>query len=113
MENMLFVAYDCCSPDTAILSIARREAVRGIDKIRVVNTIRGEQAIGAYHLLTGQADLIQKHGHWYTLTDCANAGTYCSVCNKKVYKEHYANVKEKSRFCPNCGSINDGKFRIL
>lgn len=60
----------------------------------------------------GKKDAV-KHGYWYTLTDCANAGTYCSVCNKKVYKEHYANVKEKSKFCPNCGSIMDGKFRIL
>lgn len=113
MGDLLFIAYDNCPQDSATLSVARKEEVRGVDKIRIVNTISGEQAIGVYHLLTGQADLIQKHGHWYTLTDCANAGTYCSVCNKRVYKEHYANVKEKSRFCPNCGGIMDGKFRIL
>lgn len=49
-----------------------------------------------------------KHGHWVLLDDCANAGVYCSVCHKKVYKEQYANVKEKSKFCPNCGAKMDG-----
>ena len=47
-------------------------------------------------------------GRWTSLTDCANAGVYCSVCLKKVYKEDYAwcNRKNKlrSNFCPNCGA---------
>ena len=47
-------------------------------------------------------------GHWVSLTDCANAGVYCSVCNKKVYKEDYAwcNRKNKLRsdYCPHCGA---------
>lgn len=33
---------------------------------------------------------VQEFGHWVSLTDCANAGVYCSVCHKKVYKEDYA-----------------------
>ena len=53
------------------------------------------------------------HGHWVSLTDCANAGVYCSVCNKKVYKEDYAwcNRKNKlrSNYCPNCGAKMDGE----
>lgn len=113
MENMLFVAYDHCSHDTPTLVVAKREMVRGIDRVRTVNTIRGRQADEVYHLLTGRADLIQKHGHWFLLDECANAGVYCSACNKKVYKEYYANVKEKSKFCPNCGAIMDEKFVIL
>lgn len=48
-----------------------------------------------------------RHGHWISLTDCSNAGVYCSVCHKKVYKEDYAwcNRKNKlrSNYCPNCG----------
>ena len=52
------------------------------------------------------------HGSWVSLTDCANAGVYCSVCNKKVYKEDYAwcNRKNKlrSNYCPNCGAKMDG-----
>ena len=51
---------------------------------------------------------VQEFGHWVSLTDCANAGVYCSVCNKKVYKEDYAwcNRKNKlrSNYCPHCGA---------
>ena len=51
-----------------------------------------------------------KHGHWTLLDECSNAGVYCSVCNKKVYKTDYANQKIKSKYCPNCGSIMDEEF---
>ena len=51
---------------------------------------------------------VQECGHWISLTDCANAGVYCSICNKKVYKEDYAwcNRKNKLRsdYCPHCGA---------
>lgn len=51
---------------------------------------------------------VQEHGYWASLTDCANAGVYCSVCNKKIYKEDYAwcNRKNKLRsdYCPHCGA---------
>ena len=30
---------------------------------------------------------VQECGYCVSLTDCANAGVYCSICNKKVYKE--------------------------
>lgn len=43
-------------------------------------------------------------GEWVLLDECVNAGVYCSVCHKKVYKEDYANQKIKSKFCPNCGA---------
>ncbi len=49
-----------------------------------------------------------KYGYWHLLDDCANAGVYCSVCNKKVYKTDYANQKVKSKYCPNCGAKMDG-----
>ena len=51
----------------------------------------------------------RKHGHWFVLDECANEGVYCSVCTKKVYKLYYANQKLKSKYCPNCGAIMDGK----
>lgn len=55
-----------------------------------------------------------RHGIWISLTDCSNAGVYCSVCHKKVYKEDYAicNRKNKLRsdYCPNCGAKMDGKL---
>lgn len=31
-----------------------------------------------------------RNGQWISLTDCSNAGVYCSICHKKVYKEDYA-----------------------
>lgn len=50
-------------------------------------------------------------GHWISLTDCANAGVYCSECHKKVWKEDHAwcNRKNKirSKYCPNCGARMD------
>ena len=55
-----------------------------------------------------------RHGIWISLTDCSNAGVYCSVCHKKVYKEDYAicNRKNKLRsdYCPNCGEKMDGEL---
>lgn len=50
-----------------------------------------------------------KHGEWELFEDCANAGVYCTVCHKKVYREYYANVKPKSKYCPNCGARMDGE----
>lgn len=51
---------------------------------------------------------VQKRGYWASLTDCANAGVYCSVCHKKVYKEDYARCSRKNKlrsdYCPHCGS---------
>ena len=47
---------------------------------------------------------LRQKGEWFVLDECSNAGVYCSVCHKKVFKECYANVKEKSNFCPNCGA---------
>lgn len=55
-----------------------------------------------------------RHGRWISLTDCSNAGVYCSVCHKKVYKKDYAicNRKNKLRsdYCPNCGAKMDGEL---
>lgn len=56
------------------------------------------------------ADVVEvKHGKWELLDECANAGVYCSVCRKKVYWEYYANVKPKSKYCPNCGARMEAK----
>ena len=61
----------------------------------------------ADHLISNGVT-VQERGYWVSLTDCANAGVYCSVCHKKVYKEDYAwrNRKNKLRsdYCPHCGA---------
>ena len=63
-------------------------------------------AIADYLIANGVT--VQECGYWVSATDCANAGVYCSVCHKKVYKEDYAwcNRKNKLRsdYCPHCGA---------
>ena len=62
----------------------------------------------AANYLIAHGVTVQKHGYWVSLTDCANAGVYCSVCYKKVYKEDYARCNRKNKlrsdYCPHCGS---------
>ena len=62
----------------------------------------------AADFLIANSVTVQECGYWVSLTDCANAGVYCSVCHKKVYKEDYAwcNRKNKlrSNYCPHCGA---------
>ncbi len=50
-----------------------------------------------------------EHGHWVSLTDCANAGVYCSVCHKNVWREEN---KVRSNFCPHCGATMDEKEAV-
>ena len=49
------------------------------------------------------------HGEWKLLDECSNAGVYCSICHKAVYRESawYKNVHIKSKYCPNCGAKMD------
>ena len=51
---------------------------------------------------------VQERGYWASLTDCANAGVYCSICHKKIYKEDYAGCNRKNKlrsdYCPHCGA---------
>ena len=67
-----------------------------------------EVADGIADFLIANGVTVQECGYWVSLTDCANAGVYCSVCHKKVYKEDYAwcNRKNKLRsdYCPHCGA---------
>lgn len=59
-------------------------------------------------LMIAHGVTVQERGYWISLTDCANAGVYCSVCHKKVYKEDYARCNRKNKlrsdYCPHCGS---------
>lgn len=55
-SNSLIVTYDCCPPDAPTLCVARKEK----DKVRVLNTIQGDQAFGMYCYLTGYAELKEK-----------------------------------------------------
>ena len=59
-------------------------------------------------LMIANGVTVHERGYQVSLTDCSNAGVYCSVCHKKVYKEDYAwcNRKNKLRsdYCPHCGA---------
>ena len=70
-------------------------------------------ALAIADYLVSNGVTVQKCGYWVSVTDCANAGVYCSVCHKKVYKEDYAwcNRKNKLRsdYCPHCGAKMDGE----
>ena len=66
----------------------------------------------AANYLIAHGVTVQERGYWASLTDCANAGVYCSVCNKKIYKEDYARCNRKNKlrsdYCPHCGARMDG-----
>ena len=93
-----------------------------VDKIKLHHVIIDNEGVPEVKLQIGdryfllQTDPVDVrevvHGHWISLTDCSNAGVYCSVCHKKVWKEDYAwcNRKNKlrSNYCPNCGAKMDG-----
>ena len=49
-----------------------------------------------------------RHGQWYMLDDCANAGLYCSACGRRVHREEFAYKKMRSKYCPHCGARMDG-----
>lgn len=51
MEDCLVITYDCCSSDAATLCVARKEK----DKVKVLNTIQGDEALYGYAWLTGLA----------------------------------------------------------
>ena len=89
--------------------ISRKELLAEYDRVHIGEPGKARKLIED----APRVDAVEVvHGHWVSLTDCANAGVYCSVCNKKVYKEDYAfcNRKNKlrSNYCPHCGAKMDG-----
>ena len=83
----------------------REKLVELIESARYWGSNTSEEI--ADHLINNGVT-VQECGYWVSLTDCANEGVYCSVCNKKVYKEDYTwcNRKNKLRsdYCPHCGA---------
>ena len=80
-------------------------------KLLAPTSLEFEEAEYLADYLVKNGVTVQECGYWVSLTDCANAGVYCSVCNKKVYKEDYVwcNRKNKLRsdYCPHCGAKMD------
>ena len=107
-----------------------REALRNsVESIDWYNVYKGKLTAGApntenalykassiYAVIDNApaADVSQvRHGHWVSLTECANEGVYCSICKKKVWKSDYAWCSKRSRnklrsnYCTNCGAAMD------
>ena len=87
----------------------REKLVELIESARYWGSNTSEEIAGT---LLENGVTVQERGYWASLTDCANAGVYCSVCHKKVYKEDYARCNRKNKmrsdYCPNCGAKMDG-----
>ena len=79
------------------------ELCKDLETLPCCDTYEGQAEYLIAHGVT-----VQECGYWVSLTDCSNAGVYCSACHKKVYKEDYAycNRKNKLRsdYCPHCGA---------
>ena len=96
--------------------IRREDAIDEIDKwLDAVGTALIGKGLSYYGELIGciedtpAADVVPVvHGEWYLLDDCANAGLYCSVCNRRVHREEFAYKKLRSKYCPHCGVLMDG-----
>ena len=93
--------------------VKRKSATNCSDCLNCDLLMTDERILSAYAnaidaLKNANGVTVQECGYWVSLTDCANAGVYCSVCHKKVYKEDYAwcNRKNKLRsdYCPHCGA---------
>lgn len=53
MQHSLILTYDNSSKDVPTLCVAQKEG----NRIRVLNTIQGNEAFGVYHYLTGGATI--------------------------------------------------------
>ena len=82
------------------------ELLTNSPQLDVLDWTTGWEEAANYLIANGVT--VQERGYWASLTDCANAGVYCSVCHKKIYKEDYARCNRKNKlrsdYCPHCGS---------
>lgn len=53
---------------------------------------------------------LEKIGEWIFVSDCSNAGYYCSKCNKRIVREGWSKTVKRVKYCPNCGSFNGGEL---
>ena len=95
MEDSLIITYYNCPPDVPTLMIARKER----NKIRVLNTIQGDQAFGMYHCLTGGAELKERQGKWKLNKDGSDTCDQCKITQKNIWDyDNYQN------YCGHCGA---------
>ena len=89
--------------EAILREIERREALMVGDKLVSV------YAMKSFIKNRPSADVAPvRHGQWYMLDDCANAGLYCAACRRRVHHEEFAYKKLRSKYCPHCGARMDG-----
>ena len=89
--------------EAILREIERREALMVGDKLVSVDAMK------SFIKNRPAADVAPvRHGQWYMLDDCANAGLYCSACGRRVHREEFAYKKLRSKYCPHCGARMDG-----
>ena len=85
-----------------------REKLVELVKSAIIDWEHGDVSEWIADHLISNGVTVQECGYWVSLTDCANAGVYCSVCHKKIYKEDYARCNRKNKlrsdYCPHCGT---------
>ena len=90
-DDSLIVTYDCCTPDSPTLCVARKEK----DRVKVVNTIQGDQAFGMYHYLTGGAYLVDRK----VIT---NADRIRAMTDDELADFFYGSPEEEFAICYYC-----------
>ena len=107
MEDSLIITYDNCPPDVPTLMIARRER----NKIRVLNTIQGDEAYGMYHYLIGGVELVNIKDipkKVYCEGDDESDIVYCPRChcyigsNENVWDD-FCHRDWNPMYCTECG----------
>lgn len=98
----------------------QKNLMLALDQSNSANEYLNEEVDKLNALLRQQQDEIaeltkqqnrRKHGHWIVLTDCSNAGVYCSECNTKMF-DRYPMKKKFSQYCGHCGAHNDLQVEV-
>ena len=95
MSDSLILTYDNNSKDAPTLVIARQER----NRVKILNVLHDNQAIGMYYYLTGSATLIEKEGKWILNEDGSGTCDQCGKTFKNVWD--YDNWQN---YCGHCGA---------
>ena len=102
-EKKVLTMAEYIEREAILREIERREALMVGDKLVSVDAMK------SFIKNRPAADVAPvRHGRWYMLDDCANAGLYCSACGRRVHHEEFAYKKLRSKYCPHCGARMDG-----
>ena len=111
MTDMFLVSCDYSNTEIPTLIVARREEVGGVESIKVINTIQGDESVEIYNCLTGGVYLKNtKEAPIKVFRDGDDESdySYCPRCheplgsNDFVYNDFYER-NWKPMHCVECG----------